>query len=81
MLQLLASNLILAWRPFLEPLDLHDHWPWLMFPLVLVVSVVYRTLRTTDLDKLPGETLGLMAYILFWMVVAAGGLWILVEVV
>ncbi len=63
-----------AWRPFLDPLPLHEHWMWLLLPLTLVIALVYKTLKTEDLSKLPGQTLRLTVTILVFMAVAAGGL-------
>lgn len=39
----------LAWRPFLDPLDLHSHWWMFLVPLSLLISVTYRAVRMRDL--------------------------------
>ncbi len=69
----------LAWRPFLDPLDLHSTWPWLLPPLVLAVAIVYKTVKQPTLDKLPLEILRLTLNILILMATAAVVLWGLVE--
>jgi hypothetical protein len=38
----------LAWRPFLDPLDLHDWWYFLLIPLALGISVAYKAVRVGD---------------------------------
>ncbi len=74
-------QLTLAWRPFLEPLNLHDHWLWLLPPLVIAVAVVYKALKLEDLSKLLAETIRLTIYILVLMVGSAALLWGIVEAV
>lgn len=78
----LSSCTLLAWRPFLDPIQIHEQWPWLMLPLVLVISLVYRTLKLPTLDHLLRETIQLTLYIIIFMMALAGAvLWIIVEVV
>lgn len=75
----LLSLVTLAWRPFLEPLPLHEHWMWLLLPLTLIISLVYKTLKTEDLSKLAWQTLRLTITILVFMVIAAVVLWAITE--
>ena len=42
--------LTLAWRPFLDPLDLHDLWFWLLIPLAVLIAVAYKAVRTPDMN-------------------------------
>jgi hypothetical protein len=73
--------LILAFRPFLEPLNLHEYWLWLMPPLVVAVTLAYKAMKVEDLSKLMGETIRLSVYILVLMVGSAAALWAIVEAV
>ncbi len=41
----------LAYRPFLDPLDLHQVWFLLLIPLSLGVSVTYKAVRLPTLDR------------------------------
>lgn len=43
------STLLLAWRPFLDPLDLHEYWWAFLVPLALGISVAYKAVRLRDL--------------------------------
>lgn len=72
---------VAAWIPFLEPMpiDFHQHWLWLLPPLVFVVALVLKTLKMPTLDGLLAETLRLTGVILAVMAIAAASLWILVE--
>jgi hypothetical protein len=40
---------LLAWRPFLDPLNLHTYWWAFLVPLSLLISVTYRAVRMRDL--------------------------------
>lgn len=39
----------LAWRPFLDPLPLHQWWWLTLIPLSLFVSMTYKAVRLPDL--------------------------------
>ena len=47
---------VLAWRPFLDPIDAHSWWFVLLIPLALGVSVTYKAVRLPDLSRLWRET-------------------------
>lgn len=72
---------VLAWRPFLEPLDLHAHWPWLLPPLVIGIAIVYKALKTPRLDRIWREAAQLSLLILGLMAAAALVLSTLIEIV
>ncbi len=40
---------VLAWRPFLDPLDLHPYWWAFLVPLSFLISMTYRAVRMRDL--------------------------------
>jgi len=81
MTPLLATTLTLAWRPFIEPIDLHqpEHATWLVVPLVLAIALVYKALKSPSLDRLFVESMKLGVYILVLMALAAGILTLIVE--
>ena len=70
-----------AWRPFLEPLDLHEQWMWLIIPVALAIAIVYKTLKLPDLRQLPWQAARLAAIIIAALIAAAIGLWALTEAV
>jgi len=72
---------ILAYRPFLEPLPIDDYWVWLVIPLVLAICIVYKTIKDDDLRKLPRQAASLTAQVLIFMVLAATALWLVTELV
>lgn len=38
----------LGYRPFLDPLNLHDHWFWTLIPLLLLTAMAYKGIRLAD---------------------------------
>lgn len=53
----------LAWRPFLDPMDLHTFWYLLLIPLAFGIAVTYRAVRQTDMDRYFRSVLSLTAQI------------------
>jgi hypothetical protein len=43
------ASLILAWRPFLDPVRLDEYWWALLLPLSLGISVAYKAVRVREL--------------------------------
>lgn len=39
----------IPYRPFIDPLDLHQHWYLFLIPLALGVSIVYKAVRMRDM--------------------------------
>lgn len=71
----------LAVRLFLEPLKVWDYWPWLLLPLCLGVSLVYKSVRVDNMRKVPVEAVKATLWIVGGMGLAAVGLWLLVMAV
>ncbi len=74
------SPLILALRPFLEPLPIDTYWLLLMLPLSAAVAIVYKAIKLDDLAQLPRAAALLTAQIIFFMALAAGVLWVITEI-
>ncbi len=66
-------TMMLAYRPFLDPLPLWDNaaWPWLLLPLTLAVSLVYKSIRCRSMKDVPRETVHITVTIIVGMVAAA----------
>lgn len=64
---------------FTNPIILNggDWTLWLVLPLCCSVAVVYKTIRTESLRRLPVEILVLIAYMTVGLATLAGGLWLL----
>lgn len=77
----LFSPLTLAFRPFFDPLPIDGYWMLLLIPMVICIAVVYKTIKTDRLHKIPREASILAAQIVAFMVLAALALWMLTELV
>jgi hypothetical protein len=71
----------LGWRVFLEPAPWEDYWLWLVLPIVVAVSVVFKAIREPSLARLPRAAGFLSMQVLVFLVLAAAGLWLVVELV
>ena len=62
---------------FVHPVTL-PYWSQLplLLPLCLAAAIVYKTIRTEDVAKLPREAGLLMLYIVLGLIAAAIGLWV-----
>ena len=71
--------LLLTYRPFIDPLPIgNSPWWWLLLiPLVLLVSVAYKTIKLRSLRHLPKQSATLALQIVLFMAAAAAGLWLL----
>ena len=65
--------LILAWRPFLDPIPIWSNavWPWLLLPLTIAVSLVYKSIKCRTMRQVPREATGIAVWIVLGMVIAA----------
>ena len=43
----------LGWRPFIDPMNAHDWWFLLIFPVALLVSLAWKAVRVDDVRQLP----------------------------
>jgi hypothetical protein len=68
--------LSLATRPFLAPAPIDRYWLWFLPPLIVVIAVVYRTIKTETLEGLPRRAGYLAFQISVFMVLAAAALWL-----
>jgi len=72
--------MMMAWTVFYNPIALpFDSLLWFLLPLCVAVAVVYKTVRTHDLRRLPLEILVLMGYMLVGLIALGGGLWLIQE--
>jgi hypothetical protein len=68
---------MIAFTLFHNPLPIPGDWGlWLVFPMCLLVAIVYKTLRVNDLRRLPGAVAVLMLYMVGGLAVLGVGLWL-----
>jgi hypothetical protein len=68
--------MLLAFVPLYDPLpalfpNYDEYWLWLVVPLVVAISIVYKGTRIEKLRRLPWETVVMSVQILALMVVAS----------
>lgn len=68
---------VLAWRPFIDGLDLHDEWWLLIFPLAVFVAIAYKAVRMDDLRGYWIQVAILAAQIVLGMIALGGVIYIL----
>ena len=60
--------MLLAYRPFFDPLQLHEYWWAFLLPLALGVSFTYKAVRVNSLAELPRQTIVMTAQVILGMV-------------
>ena len=71
----------LAYRPFLDPAPVDRYWIWFLPPLIILIALVYRIIKSDDLRKLPRRAGYLAFQISVFMALAAVALWFLLLLV
>lgn len=66
-------------RPFLQPLPVWDYWWALLFPLLLGICVVYKTIKVSDVREVPRAALTMMFWVIAAFIGAAVGLVVFVR--
>jgi len=71
---------MMAWTPFYNPMPMSSATVlWLVLPLCASVAMVYKTVRTKDVRRLPWEVLWLFVYMVVGLIVLGVGLWLLMK--
>lgn len=71
--------MMLAWRPFLDPMDLHAYWWAFLVPLALLISVVYKAVRVERMADWPRATVVMTAQIIAAMILLGAGVFCFLE--
>jgi hypothetical protein len=69
------------YRPFIDPLPIYAYWYWLLLPLCLLFSIVYKAVKCESMADVPKQALNITFWILFGMACAAAGLAVVVKVI
>ncbi len=77
-----AAWLLLAWTPFIHPLNVfHERWWLLLVPLTFGISVIYKAVRMHSLERFWRESAFLTVQIVLAMFALAIVVIVLVQVV
>ena len=71
--------LTLAYRPFLDPLDVHDYWYMLLIPVAFLVSLTYKGVRVDDLKHLPRQTIAMTLQVIVGIVLLGALVYVVIE--
>lgn len=70
-----------GYRPFIDPLNLHDRWWLTLIPLALGISFAYKAVRVKSFDGYLKQVLHMSFMIVLAMVLIAAGLYLFVELI
>jgi len=70
---------LLAYRPFIDPLDLHDAWFFLLLPLAFFVSMAYKAVRVPTMAGYWKQVLWMSAQIVLGMVGLGAAFYVVIE--
>jgi len=76
-----TAMITLAYRPFLDPIELHRLWFLLLIPLTVGIAVAYKAVRVPDLKDFPRQVLVMSVQIVLGMMALGLGAYLLVNVV
>lgn len=80
-MMLSCALLTLAWRPFLDPIDLHGSWYLLLIPLSFFIAMVYRAVRVPDFQGYWRKVLVLTFQIIVSMILLGLASYLIIQVV
>lgn len=58
---------MLAWRPFIDPIDAHAWWFMLLLPIAFLVSLAWKAVRVDDIKRLPRPVIVMMVQVILAM--------------
>lgn len=72
----------LAWRPFLDPIDIHDQWYLTLLPLAFLIALTYKAVRLNTIGpRYVKHVIVMTVQIVAAMIALAVGSYLLVLVV
>ena len=69
----------MGWRPFLDPINVHELWWMLLIPMALGVSVVYKAVRVKTMERYWREVGVMTAQIVLAMILLGAGVYVFIE--
>lgn len=74
-----AAPLALAWRPFVDPINLHRGWFLLLIPMSVLLSMVYKAVRLPDLSRYWRQVAFMSAQIIFWIIALGAAIYVFIQ--
>jgi len=70
---------VLAYTPFIDPINIHRSWYWMLLPLALGISVTYKAVRVGDLKHYPKQVLVMTVQVVGAMVLLGAASFVLIQ--
>lgn len=70
-----------GYRPFIDPLDLHNVWWFTLIPLALGISMAYKAVRLEDLSRFWTQALLMTVQVVAGMIGLAIAAYVVVELI
>ena len=77
----MGHALLLAWRPFIDPINIHEVWFLAIVPLALGISLVYKAIRVKTMDRYWYNVWSMTVQVVVGMFALAVAFYVLVEVI
>lgn len=77
---MLGALSTLAWRPFLDPIEMHGTWYLLLVPLSFGIAMTYRAVRLADFEGYWRKVLVLTVQIVVSMILLGLASYLFVQV-
>ncbi|MBS0198721.1 MAG: hypothetical protein JSR77_18390 [Planctomycetes bacterium] len=77
--ELFQSFTTLAYRPFIDPINVHRLWYWLLIPLALGIAVTYKAVRVGDMSHYVRQVAAMTAQIVGAMFLLGLGSYLLIQ--
>ncbi len=74
----LLPALLVAYRPFLDPIDVDGWWWWLVVPLVFLISMVYKAIRVPKMRRYWRQVIKMTVQVMLVMFLMCVGLYVIV---
>lgn len=71
---------LLAYTPFVDPINIQDHWWLTLVPMAFGIAMAYKAVRLRPLEKYWSHVLVMTVQIVAGMVGTAIGMYLLIEV-
>lgn len=69
----------LAYIPFLDPIDVHRWWFVLLIPMALGVSVVYKAVRMSSMERYWRHVASMTAGIIMGIILLGAAFYVFIE--
>lgn len=74
----LLPVLTLAYRPFLDPIDISGWWWWLVIPMAFLISMVYKAIRVPTMRRYWRQVVKMTVQVMVVMLLMCIGLYVIV---